>query len=121
MSISLKEIENRKYNDTTKEPMSFEYIIKNLEGPHGETQELRVWFERVQPEDYKMITNNPTYKVFTIINFVVYEQIFSMPRKGMPLELVVATGLNGLRFVFQEEAAQKEMISYTIAEITKGM
>lgn len=119
--INLKEIENRKYNNTTKEPMNFEYTIKGLEGPHGEEQELRVWFERVEPLIYGYDTNNPVYKIFTIINSVVYEKIFQMPKSGMTLEMVVATGLNILRYMFKEEASQKEMLSYTIADIIKDM
>ena len=119
--ISLKEIENRKYNDTTKEPIYFEYTIKGLQGSQGEEEELRVWFERVQPEVYGIQTNFPTYKIFTIIRGTVCEQIYSMPKKGMTLEMVVATGLNLLRMVFQEEASYKEMLSYTISDIVKDM
>lgn len=121
MSISLKEIVNRQYNDTIKEPMSFEYIIKGLEGPHGEKEELRVWFERVFAEDYGLDVTKPVYRVFTIIKNVVYEGIFQMPKSGMTLEMVVATGLNHLHFIFQQEASYKEMLSYTIANITKDI
>lgn len=117
--INLKEIENRKYDG--KEPVSFEYTVKGLQGPHGEIQQLRVWFERVNAEDYGMITNNPVYKVFTFIGDVVYQEIYGMPKSGMPLELVVATGLNLLRVTFQEEAAYKEMVNYTIADIIRDM
>lgn len=119
MAINLKEIENRKYNDNI--PVSFEYTVKGLDGPHGETQEMRVWFEKVNTEAYGLDVTKPAYKVFTIIDSVVYEKIFAMPKTGMSLELVVATGLNLLRFTFQEEAAYKEMLSYTIADITKDM
>lgn len=119
MAIKLKEIENRKYDGN--EPVSFEYTVKDLDGPHGETQEMRVWFEKVNAETYGMQTNNPCYKVFTFIDSMVYEKIFGMPKSGMPLEMVVATGLNLLRFTFQEEARYKEMLNYTIAEIVKDM
>lgn len=119
MTINIKEIENRKYDG--KEPVSFEYIIKELEGPHGESQEMRVWFEKVNPEVYGLEPYRPTYKVFTFIDSMVYEKIFQMPKSGMPLEMVVATGLNLLRFTFQKEVAYKEMLSYTIADIIKDM
>lgn len=117
--INLKEIENRKYDE--KELVSFEYTIKNLQGPHGETHQRRVWFEKVNAEDYGMRTNNPTYKVFMIIDSVVYEKIYQMPKPKMSLELVVATGLNLLRGTFQAEAAYKEMLNYTILDVIKDM
>lgn len=117
--ISLREIENRKYDG--KEPASFEYTVKGLDGPHGETQEMRVWFEKVNPEVYDLEPSRPAYKVFTFIDSAVYEKVFQMPKSNMNLEMVVATGLNLLRFTFQEEAAYKEMLSYTIADITKDM
>ena len=119
MGISLKEIENRKYDG--KELMSFEYTVKDLEGPHGETQVLRVWFERINPQMCGIETNNPTYKVFTIDDDKVYQKLYIMPKSGMPLELVGATGLNQLRSIFQTEAGHKEMLSYTIAEIIRDM
>lgn len=119
MAINLKEIENRKYNG--KEPVSFEYTIKGLDGPHGETQEMRVWFEKVKPEMYGLDVNKPAYEVFTFVGDVVYRKIFGMPKAGMPLEMVVATGLNLLRVTFQEETTYKEMVSYTIADIIKDM
>lgn len=119
--INIKEIVNRKCDVETKETIAFEYILKGLEGPHGETQELRIWFERVKPEDYGMITNHPTYKVFTIIDSVVYEKIYGMPKSGMSLMMVAATGLNLLRSSIQEELAYKEMLGYTILDVIKDM
>lgn len=119
MAINRKEIENKKYNGMNL--LSFEYTVKDLQGPHGESQEMRVWFEKVNPADYGMMTNSPVYKIFTIINDIVYQKVFAMPKAGMPLEMVVATGLNMLRLVFQEEAAYKEMLNYTIADIIKDM
>lgn len=121
MGISIKDIENRKYDSESKETISFEYTIKGLEGSHGEPQEMRVWFEKVNPQTYGMQTTNPTYKVFTFIDTVVYEKIFAMPKSGMSLMMVVATGLNLLRRTFFEEAEYKEMIAYIIADITKDM
>lgn len=118
--INLKEIVNRIYN-SSKEPIGFEYVIKDLQGPHGETQELRVWFERVNPEMYGLDEKKPAYRVYTIIDSVVYEKIYQMPKRGMNLELVVANGLNILRVTLQEEVAYKEMLNYTIADIVKGM
>lgn len=117
--ISLKEIENRKYNE--KGPINFEYVLKGLDGPHGESQELRIWFEKVNPETYGILTNNPTYKIFTIIDSAVYEKIFAMPKSGMPLEMVVATGLTILKLHILEEVRYKEMLAYTIADIIKDM
>lgn len=119
MAINLKEIENRKYEG--KEPISFEYIIKGLEGPHGEPKELRVWFEKVNSEEYGLLVGKPVYKVFTIIDSIVYEKIYQMPKSDMSLELVVATGLNVLRAAILEEIAFKETLNYTILDIVKGM
>lgn len=120
MAIYLKDIINRKY-DSNRYPVVFEYVIQNLQGPHGETQEMRVWFEKVKPEVYGLDINRPTYEVYTFIDDTVYRKIYQMPKSGMPLNLIVATGLNILRFTFQEQAAYREMLSYTIADITKDM
>lgn len=119
MAINLKEIENRKYDG--KEPVSFEYTVKDLQGPNGETQVLRVWFEKLNPQLHNIDTNNPVYKVFTFVDSVVYEKIYIMPKSGMSLELVVATGLNQLRCIFQTEASYKEMLNYTIADIIRDV
>lgn len=119
MAVNLKDIENRKYDG--KDLMSFEYIVKDLQGLHGETQELRVWFERINPQMCGIDTNNPTYKVFTIDDDKVYKKLYIMPKSGMPLELVVATGLNQLKCMFQTEAEHKEILSYTISDIIKDM
>ena len=121
MAINIKDIINRKYSETLKALISFEYVIKDLEGPHGEPQELRVWFERVKPEDYGLDENKPAYEIYTIVNDVVYRKVFGMPKSGMSLEMVVASGLVLLGTIFKEEAAQKEMLSYTIADIVKDM
>lgn len=117
--INLNEITNRKYEG--KEPISFEYVLKNLDGQNGTPQELRIWFEKVNPIEYNIPNNPPTYRVFTIINSVVYEKIFAMPKRNMELIMVVATGLNLLRLTIQEEIAYKEMVSYSIADIIKDM
>lgn len=117
--INIKEIVNRKYEG--KELVNFEYIIKGIEGPNGEEKELRVWFEKVNPEVYGIINDKPTYKVFTIDDGKVYEKIYIIPKSNMSLEMVVATGLNQLKWIFQTEAAHKEILSYTISDIIKDM
>lgn len=118
MAIKPSEIINRKYEENY--PVQFEYVIKDLDGPNGETQELRVFFEKVS-QSYDMSGEIPTYKVYTVLNDKVYFNVYQMPKRNMSLEMIVATGLNVLRFMFLEEANQKEVLGYTIADITKGM
>lgn len=119
MAINLKEIENRKYDGN--EPVSFEYTVKGLDGPHGEPQEMRVWFERTNPDKYGLDITKPTYEVFTFIDDVVYRKVFGMPKNGMPLEMVVATGLNLLRFALQDEVSYKQMVGIAIMDVIKDM
>lgn len=119
--VKMKEIINRKIDSETKETVAFEYVLKGLEGPYGEEQELRVWFEKLKPEKYALQVNKPVYRVFTIIGDELYDKNFTMPKQGMGLDMVVATGLTVLRLMLQDEIAYKEMISYTMADITKDM
>lgn len=123
MAIKLNEIENRKY--IGRELINFEYVIKDLQGPHGETQELRIWFEKISSElaerVYGLNPDKPAYDMYTIVDDKIYRKIFGMPKNGMPLEMVVASGLVLLGTMFKEEAANREMLSFTIADIVKDM
>lgn len=119
--INQKEIINRKYDEETKETISFEYVLKGLDGPHGETQELRVWFERLNNREYGLDPIKPAYKVFTIINSVVYENVFAMPKSNMGLDMVIATGLTTLRMQILEEIRYKETLTYTMYDVVKDM
>lgn len=117
--IGLKDIVNRVYENN--EAVKFEYEVCGLSGHHGEKQSLRVWFEKVDPLAYGLFVGKPVYKMFTFIDGMVYEKVYQMPKAGMNLEMVVATGLNLLVLMFREEIAYKEMISYTISDIVKDM
>lgn len=112
--INQKEIVNRVYED--KVPVAFEYVVENVDGPKGEKQRLRVWFEKLSDDK-----SDRAYKVFTIIGMSVYEYPFTMPKQNMPIEMVVAYGLNVLKYLLQDEANYKEMLSFTIGEVTKDM
>lgn len=119
MSIEIKEIVNRKYDG--KQLVAFEYVVKNLQGHNGEPEELRIWFEKREPLEACMLTNNPVYEIYTIINDVVYRIYFVIPNTNMKLELIAATGLNMLKQKILEEISQKETICYSISDIIKDM
>lgn len=117
--VDRKLIENRKYED--KEPVAFEYTIFGLQGPNGEQQSLRVWYEKVEAENVGMITNNPVYKVFTFIGTEVYQQIYQLPTMNMTLEQIVAFGLIMIQARLKEEVQYKSLLDFLIGDIVKDV
>lgn len=51
----------------------------------------------------------------------VYLSSFEMPSDKMPLESVIATGLNAIKCKIANEVAAKSAIEFMIAEETRGM
>ena len=117
--ISPKDVVNRTYDG--KVLVAFEYVVKNIDGPNGEAQSLRVWFDKVQMPGQE-ISEGKVYRVFTIIgNNEVYEQVFEMPKYNMAIEMIVAYGLNTLKLILQSEVSYKSMLDFTIGEVIKDM
>lgn len=51
----------------------------------------------------------------------VFRIMYSMPRSGLPLTLVAATGMKHLQYELQEEVAQKNVAMFEIGNMTEGM
>lgn len=117
--INREQIINRKYID--KEPVAFEYVLEGLQGPHGELQNLRVWFEKVKPEMYGLDESKPVYEVYTFIGDNIYKYIYQMMKSGMPLEMVVATGLATMQAAIKEEVQYKSLLDFLIGDLIKDM
>ena len=111
--IILKELQNRIYSG--KICTGFDYIAKNEK---GETQfearfragveknewVMRIVFDRTRDKDSE-----------------VYSFGYIMPRSGLPLELIAATGLKYFQLYLKREIQQKMNNDFFLGEILKGM
>ena len=51
----------------------------------------------------------------------VYNFDYIMPRKGLPLALIAATGLKYFQLYLKQEVQEKSNIDFALGEILKGM
>lgn len=117
--IEMKELVNRRYLGT--DLIQFEYVVEKLPGPQGTETSQRIWFERINPQDYMIASNGPAYIAKTILGNHVYQTVFGTPKPGMPITLVAAMGLNYLKEEILNEINFKEVLCYTISDITRNM
>ena len=111
--IVLKDLQNRIYSG--KQCIGFDYIVKNEKGEikfearfraGNEKNEwkMQIVFDRTRDKDSE-----------------VYGFGYIMPRSGLPLELIAATGLKYFQLHLKEEIQQKISYDFLLGEILKGM
>ena len=113
--LTLKDLENRVYSG--KQCIRFEYTIKlddnnkkhaiarferQLDNPT--VWNMRIMFDRTRDKDSE-----------------VYNFGYVMPREGLPLELIAATGLRYFQLHIKEEIQAKSNIDFEIGKIIQGM
>ena len=112
--IKFKDLQNRVYRD--KECVQFEYGILLNEGKH-------VYYAKFNRQE-----NNPLEWNMQVIfgrtrdkDSEVYNFGYIMPRAGLPLELIAATGLKYFQLYLKEEIQLKSNIDFTLGEVLQGM
>ena len=111
--ITLKDLQNRIYSG--KQCIGFDYIVKNEKneaqfearfrtGALTNEWKMQIVFDRTRDKDSE-----------------VYNFGYIMPRSGLPLELIAATGLKYFHLYLKEEIASKVSHDFLLGEILKGM
>ena len=111
--IVLKDLQNRIYSG--KQCIGFDYIVKNEK---NETQfESRFRTGSMTNEwNMQIVFGRTRDKDSEVYNFG-----YIMPRSGLPLELIAATGLKYFQLYLKEEIQQKVSHDFLLGEILKGM
>ena len=113
--LVLKDLENRVYSG--KQCTRFEYVIKlNNESK----DQVIARFERklVNPTEWTMriVFDRTRDKDSEVYNFG-----YIMPRDGLPLELIAATGLRYFQLHIKEEVQAKSNLDFELGNILQGM
>lgn len=113
--LTLKNLENRVYSG--KQCIRFEYIIKL----NNENKDQFI-------ASFKRQLTNPTEWTMQIVfdrtrdkDSEVYNFGYVMPRDGLPLELIAATGLKYFQLHIKEEVQAKSNLDFELGNILQGM
>lgn len=111
--ITLKDLQNRIYSG--KQCMGFDYIVKNEKDETQFEARFRAGAEKNE-WNVKIILDRTRDKDSDVYNFG-----YIMPKSGLPLELIAATGLKYYQLYLKEEIQQKVSYDFLLGEILKGM
>ena len=115
--IKLKDLENRVYSG--KACVGFDYIVKDENEKNKKLFEAR--FRKVDDE------NEEHWNLLIVLDHTrdadsqVYNFGYIMPKTGLPLELIAATGLKYFQLYLKEEVQVKINYDFTLGEVLKGM
>lgn len=113
--LKLKDLENRVYRG--KECIRFEYIIQK-EDRINNKPELIATFKKVVENEWQMqiVFNRTRDKDHDVYNFA-----YIMPKSGLPLELIAATGLRFFQLTLKEEIQNKSNLDFALGDVLQGM
>ena len=113
--IKLKDLRNRVYSG--KECVNFEYEFEVNKKRVIAYFDKRIE-ENAQPNEWNMqiVLGRTRDKDSEVYNFG-----YVMPRSGLPLELIAATGLKYFQLHIKEEVQQKSNMDFELGRILEGM
>ena len=110
--IKLKDLQNRIYSGKTcirfkyeiqiDDKTSVEAMFKRMDNPNE--WNMQIVFNRTRDKDSE-----------------VYNFGYIMPKDGLPLELIAATGLKYFQLYIKEEIQAKSNIDFMLGDILQGM
>lgn len=112
--IKFGELKNKVYRN--KECVQFEYGIPLNEGKHVYYAKFNRQENNSLEWNMQIIFGRTRDKDSEVYNFG-----YIMPREGLPLELIAATGLKYLQLHIKEEVQAKSNLDFTLGEILTGM
>lgn len=118
MSIKLKELVDRKYED--KEPMEFRYNLDLGKDDRAQEMYLQFHFQRAAKDSNVWMLTTKIARVEAADSQCYYIG-YEMPRSGLPLELICATGLRYFKLQMQSEIQLRTNIDFSIGAVTEGM
>ena len=113
--IKFKDLQNRVYSG--KQCVRFEYAFI-FNGQYVYAQFQKQTHELAQPNEWNMqiIFGRTRDKDSEVFNFG-----YVMPKDGLPLELICATGLKYFQLYLKEEIQAKSNLDFELGEILQGM
>ena len=111
--LKLKDLQNRVYSG--KDCVRFECIV-----PVDKDHKILATF-------HKVVNDQNTWNMQVIIDRTrdkdseVYNFGYVMPRAGLPLELIAATGLKYFQLYLKEEIQAKSNLDFELGNILQGM
>ena len=111
--LILSDLKNRVYSG--KQCTRFEY---NIMMDKDSKQEIVAVFKKVALTEWRMqiLIDGTRDKDTEVYNFN-----YIMPKAGLPLELIAATGLRYFQLYIKEEIQLKSNLDFELGEILKGM
>ena len=110
--LKLKDLTNRQY--VGKQCKTFAYVIEDDNG----AVVMIASFNRISEKDWSA---NFVLNRTEVLSGQVYWIDFSVPKAGMPLETIAATGLRLLQLQLKEEIQAKITMDFTLGEKLEGM
>lgn len=111
--LKLKDLDNRVYSD--KKCIRFECAIKDEK---DETILIARYDKGKEENEWHMsIVLDRTRDA----DSQVYNFFYIMPKSGLPLELIAATGLKYFQLYLKEEIQNKTNIDFVLGELLRGM
>ena len=111
--LTLKDLENRVYSG--KQCIGFDYTVKNEKAEKQFEVRFRTGAEKNE-WNMQIVLGRTRDADCQVYNFG-----YIMPKAGLPLELIAATGLKYFQLYLKGEIEQKVSYDFLIGEITKGM
>lgn len=114
--LKLKDLENRVYSG--KACVGFDYIVKDENEKNKKLFEAR--FRKVKEDEEH-------WNLLIVLDHTrdadsqVYNFDYIMPKAGLPLELIAATGLKYFQLYLKEEVQIKINYDFTLGEVLKCM
>ena len=117
--LTLKDLVNRIYDG--KKCIGFTYTVtdksRSLDDPSRECFEAQ-WKAGVEPRQWQVrivLDRNG------VADSQVYNFTYTMPRSGLSLPLIAATGLRYMQMQLQQEIQNKSNANFVIGELLKDM
>lgn len=114
--LKLKDLQNRVYSGKTCVRFEYAIMIDNKNIVYAKF--TRQMDERAQDNEWTMqiVFNRTRDKDSEVYNFG-----YIMPRDGLPLELIAATGLKYFQLYIKEEVQAKSNLDFILGDVLQGM
>lgn len=116
--IKLKDLINRQYKE--KQPLAFDYELDLGKDDQAQPMVMQFHFTRSGTED-KVWMMEVKLPRTAVADSQCYYIGYEMPRSGLPLELICATGLRYFKLQMQQEVQLRTNIDFSIGSVTEGM
>lgn len=118
--LKRKELSNLKHDDT-RTLVGFSYDVVDKDRRESDPERLCFmadWVKGEQPGEWNMRVVLPRTRD---ADSQVYNFGYVMPREGLPVELIAATGLKYFQMYLKEEVQRKSNYDFVLGELLRDM